>query len=399
MLLQRIIAWLTGYVEILARGPFLEKFINLLTGSGLWLWDVRRLGPEVIHAKLRAHGFLRIRRCAKTAGATVRLHRKRGVPFIWRKIQRRRTFLVGSGLFVAALIYLSSLVMVVKISGFEGEDRIRLLATLHQMGVRPGAARREILAQKRMLEREVMLRTPHAVWFGLEVRGVVAEVTVVKRKTAPIRPESYDLVAARDGLVTKVAVIRGTAAVREGQTVAAGDLLIAGNEWQTDKASGEMVQKKVPAGGIVEARVWYDLEVTEPKTGWMPVTGRAGLVVYSVRWGGKLYPLLHFGKRPAGPASWTRQRKRIFRGRNPGETVEIIKDIWRETHWRRLQRTSSELERAARREIEAKLNYLPGAKAGSLVETWVDDGNFRRLMVTIETIQDIAMIAPPRKEP
>ncbi|TCL65296.1 hypothetical protein EDC14_101744 [Hydrogenispora ethanolica] len=398
MLLNRIVSWLLGYVEILVRGPHLEKFINLATNSGLVLWDVKRVGPDVLHVKLRAHGFRRIREYARRSQATVRLHRKRGWPFSWRKMRRRRTFLLGSVLFVGGLIYLSTLVLVIRVEGFEGADRQQLFTTLAKLGVKPGVTRRSLLTRKTMVEREVMLEMPQAVWFGLNLRGVVADVTVVKRKVPPPARSSYDLIAGRDGLVTKVAVIRGTSAVKEGDTVAPGDLLISGIEWQSDKASGELVKIPVPANGIVEARVWQDIEVTEPRLCWRALPERERLTAYSLRVGKRLWPLFRLGKRPVANYSWTRWQKRLYQGRNPALVVEIIKDTWQAARWVKVVRTPAELKAAALREAAERRKYLPG-RGGKRTVHWSTEGNFLKLIVTYESIQDIALIAPLKDQP
>ncbi len=401
MFFNRIVSWLTGYLELLVRGPQLEKFINLATNSGLFLWDIRRVGPDVLHAKLRAHGFWRVREYAKRSHATIRLHRKRGWPFCWRKLKQRRSFLVGSVLFIAGLIYLSSLVLVLKIDGFEGTDRVRLLTTLGRLGIKPGISRKELLAKKTLIEREVMLETPQAVWFAINLRGVVADMTVVKRKTAPAAPPSVDLIAARDGVVTKVVVVRGTSAVKEGDTVAPGDLLISGTEWQADKNTGELHRITVPANGIIEARVWQDIEVIEPKVCWRASPGRERLTIYSLRWGEQQWTLWRSGKGPLTDYSGSRWRKRLYQGRNPHDTVELIKDIQQAVRWQKVRRTQTELKTSAVREAAERRKLLIGTVAGSnerRTEAWIDEGNFLRLIVTYEMNQNIALVAPIRKE-
>ena len=410
MLLNRIVSWLMGYVEILVRGPHLEKFINLATNSGLLLWDVKRVGPDVLHVKLRAHGFRRIRGYARRSQATVRLHRKRGWPFVQRRLQRRRTFLLGCVLFLAGLVYLSTLVLVIRVEGFEGSDRQQLIATLAKLGVKPGISRQSLLARKALVEREVMLETPQAVWFGLNLRGVVADVTVVKRQSPPPPQANYDLIAGRDGLVTKVVVIRGTSAVKEGDTVAPGDLLISGVEWKHDKASAELVKIAVPANGIVEARVWQDIEVMEPRVCWRVTPAQERLTVYSLRVGRQLWPVFRIGRRPAGNYSWARWQKRLYQGRNPDKVVEIIKDEWQAARWIKVVRPLAELKAAALREAAERRKYLPdqaqspnqpstGApgQPGKRTEQWTVEGNFLRLIVTYETVQDIAVSAPLRQ--
>ena len=189
--LERVISFLTGYVEVLVRGAHLEKLLNLLTSSGLYLWDVRCLSAEAVQVKIRAHGFLRIRELIRRTHSTVRIHRKRGWPFIWRKMGRRKMFWIGALVFLGLLIYLSSLIIFIKIEGFTGEDRQLLVANLAKLGLKPGVLRREFLLKKNLIEREIMIHTPGAVWLGISVQGVVAEVKGDQTERCAGRPEGF----------------------------------------------------------------------------------------------------------------------------------------------------------------------------------------------------------------
>jgi len=395
---EKIISYLTGYVEILIRGSQPEKFINLVTGSGLYLWHIRRVAPGIVHAKIRAHGYLRIREMMRRSGCYVKIHRKHGWPFLRRKLAERRMFLIGALLFIGLIMYLSSLVLFVRIEGFEERHRDKLLESLRRAGLRPGMTRQELLSQKRRMEREMMLVTPEAVWLGISVKGVVAEIKAVPRKTPALAAGPSDLVAAVDGVVTKVVTIRGVPAVREGDTVARGDLLISGIRWHQDSETGAMVTEEVPAGGIVEARVWYDIEVIEPKIIWKPRLDRQQWTCYRLRWNGRWIPLFCFGKKPANNYFWERSVKRIYRGRNHGQGVELIKDSFREVSWRQVRRSPEEIKRAALAETVLKKKQLKNLTIERQMEAWTDEGEFVKLITTLETTQDIAMAVPRRKE-
>ncbi len=396
--LEKIISYLSGYVEILIRGPQPEKLINLITGSGLYLWHVRRVAPGIVHAKIRVHGYLRIRELIKRSGCHVKIHRKHGWPFLRRKLAERRMFLVGALLFVGLTMYLSTLVLFVRIEGFEGRHRDKLLEALQRAGLRPGMTRQELLNQKRRIEREMMLVTPEAVWLGISVKGVVAEVKAVPRKTPAAAAGPSDLVAATDGIVTKVVTIRGVPAVREGDTVARGDLLISGIRWHQDSETGAMVAEEIPAGGIVEARVWYDIEVIEPKIVWKPRLYNRQWTCYRLRWNDRWIPLFCFGKKPASHYFWERYVKRIYPGRNLGEGVELIKDIYRDVSWHQVRRSPEDVKRAALAETALKKKQLKNLIIERQMEAWTDEGLFVKLVTTLETTQDIAMAVPRRKE-
>jgi similar to stage IV sporulation protein len=388
--LELVVSFLLGYVELLVRGAHLEKFLNLLTNSGLYLWDVKRLGTDVMQVKIRAHGFLRIRWLVRITHSTVKIYQKKGWPFIQRKLARRKIFWIGAISVIGLLIYLSSSVIFIRISGFEDAERRQLLANLARLGLKAGVSRREVMLRKSLIEREVMIHTPGAVWLGITVQGVVAEVKVVKRKSIPAISNFCNIVAARDGVITKMVVIRGMPVVKEGDTVARGDLLISGVEWLTNPEAGELEKHEVAASGIVEAKVWYDLEAVEPKITWRPEVKRDFLREYKFRWGRKVWHLASFGRKPVKDYYWARWHRPLYQGRNPLDNVELIKDTWQAVSWRRVVRTHQEIAQSALAEISQKRKEL-GIVASASIKTWSEEGNFVKYKLTCEKIADIAM--------
>ena len=390
--LRKLLAYLTGYVELLVRGPQLEKFINLTASMGLSLWDVRRLGSEVLQAKMQANSFLRIRSLVKKSKTTVKVLRKVGWFFTIRKVWQRKPFLVGALFCLGLLVYLSNFVWVIRIEGFEGVAREKLCVELKRAGLRPGVTRQKLLNEKRFVEQEVLLHTKQAVWLGITIQGVVAEVRVIARKSAPAKSVGHDVVASREGIITKLVVVRGTPAIKEGDTVARGDLLITGIEWHTDRASGTLRQEAIPAQGVVIARVWYDWEIIEPKIFWKTTVSKIVCTEYSIKYRGKLCRLINLGRKSKHEYQLSRWRKLISVGRNPSFDVEVIKDVWTETAYRRYKRPLEEVKKAAWQEFLLKSRLMKQAH-GERNINWSDEGGFLKLTVSIEGTQDISMVA------
>ncbi len=392
MNLERVVSFFTGYIQLIVRGVHLEKFLNLLTSSGLYLWDVKRLGTEVAEVKIRAHGFFRIRGIVRKTHTTVKIYQKKGLPFIKRKLARRKIFWMGAMILISFLVYLSSFVFIIKIDGFEDAERQQLLANLSRLGLKAGSSRKEIIQKKNLIEREVMIHTPGAVWLAITVHGVVAEVKVVKRKNAPAPVESCDIVAAKDGVVTKMVVVRGVPAVKEGDTVAKGDLLIGGVQWLTNSETRELEKHEIAASGIVVAKVWYDLEIVEPKIVWRPEINQDFFQKYQLRWGRKLFSLISFGKRPKYNYYWSRWRRPLYQGRNPFDNVEIIKDTWQKVIWHRKVQSRREIEKTVLDEMNEKVKKMD-LKAAPFAQTWTSEGNFIKYTTTYEKLEDIAKIS------
>ena len=98
-------------------------------------------------------------------------------------------------------------------------------------------------------------------WIGIKLDGTNAKVNIVEAVAKPAildENEYCDIVATKDGIITKINVTNGTALVKEGDVVESGRKLIGG--WMEGKYTGV---RYMHASGEVEAKVWYIQERTE----------------------------------------------------------------------------------------------------------------------------------------
>ena len=96
------------------------------------------------------------------------------------------------------------------------------------------------------------------------MRGCTAHVQVVERQRPPhlyADGEIANVVAARDGLVTRIQALDGQAQVMAGSTVTAGQVLISGVV-DSDQRGYRLLRGM----GQVWARTWYELSVSVPLT-------------------------------------------------------------------------------------------------------------------------------------
>ena len=120
------------------------------------------------------------------------------------------------------------------------------------------------------MRNHVLLELHDVSWLTVNVKGCVAYVQVVERQRPPeIADEAgvWNIVAARDGLVTRVRALDGKALVAEGSTVTEGELLVTG-VYESREGNTYMTHSL----GTVEARTWYELSVSVP----LEITEKSG---------------------------------------------------------------------------------------------------------------------------
>lgn len=241
---------LTGYLRVRVRGRFPERLVNLCAQEGIPLWDLRADGPDLL-ASVAVRDLRRLRALRRRAGVRLRVVGRHGLPFAVRRLRRLRVAM--SLLFVAvlALYLLSQFVWFVEVEGTRQLDPQEVLRVAAELGLRPGTWRGALDAER--LAHQLVLRLPALSWATLRFFGAKATIVVAERVLPPPAPAGPgDVTARRDGVVVQVVVVDGEAAVRPGQVVRAGDVLIRGVRRAPD--GGEV---PVRARGRVLARTWY----------------------------------------------------------------------------------------------------------------------------------------------
>jgi len=339
VLTLRLTNYLYGTVRVRVSGAFPERFINLCLARGIFLWGITK-DSDAVFASLRLSDFFRIRPLARRSRSRIEVTGHAGFPFAFKRLMRRKMLVVGAALFLVLLNLLTARIWFVEVSGQTTVATGRIMDIAAGHGLKPGASRRDIdLAS---VEKEMLLAVPELAWVGVSINGTRALIEVVEKTLPRVEDKSpAHVVAAKDGIVTEVIVIAGQAAVKKGDTVKRGDLLIKGFADVPPPAPGQVPIITLPtqfvrAAGIVKARVWYESYGEAGLTQEvLHRTGRQAVAV-TLRIGGHELVL-----KPAPAQQFSRfeaetVHKKLPGGRNSVLTVEstinIFHELVAETH-------------------------------------------------------------------
>ncbi len=258
MLLTSVLRWFPGWVRVELEGGYPARMLNEMTAAGLLLWNVRLRG-EGLRLSCPAREYRQLRPLARRACMRMRLQRKHGLPFWLHRYRRRGGLAVGLVVYGLLLSLLAPRIWAVEVVGNTATSAQDILAVAQDMGVQIGK-RMDSLDIKR-LEIVGLSRLPTIGWITVNPRGSVARVEVTERSPTPQVLDlstPSDMVALRDGLVLSVTVRSGTRAIKEGEAVKAGDLLIGG---RTESELGEQLYRSY---GEVWAQTNRRITVTVP---------------------------------------------------------------------------------------------------------------------------------------
>ncbi|MDQ2085979.1 sporulation protein YqfD [Herbivorax sp. ANBcel31] len=266
MLLLRLWNYIRGYVIIMVEGYFLEKFVNICIKRQIYLWDIKKKKNSKMKLKISIKGFRLLRPVARKTGCSVRIIEKKGIPFIISRYKERKTFILGSLVFVVLFYIMTSFVWTVEITGNEKVETELIMDYLDEKGIGPGILKYGVNTES--LANSIIIEIDELSWVNVMIQGTKLKVNVAERVEPPkIIPKDVpcDVVASKDGIIESLIVKDGYSTLSEGDTVKKGDVLISGSIPILDEEDFRVVH----AMGEVMARTWYEnkqpihLKVTE----------------------------------------------------------------------------------------------------------------------------------------
>lgn len=152
------------------------------------------------------------------------------MPFFLARFRKRYALLVGLCLSLTAVLVLSRFILIIDVEGNETVPTAQILSELRRQGLRVGVYGPGL--DERDLAHEALLQLPDLSWMAINLHGTRAQVLVreaVKKPPAEDGSVVGDVVAESGGIVSHMEVLSGEAVCQEGDTVAAGDVLISGS--------------------------------------------------------------------------------------------------------------------------------------------------------------------------
>ncbi|AGL00853.1 sporulation protein YqfD [Desulfoscipio gibsoniae] len=412
----KILNYLDGYVTITLPEECLEKFVNMATTRGIYLWGITNAAGNQVALNARLRDVQPLRHVARMTRCRFHIINRSGLPFFIGKLRRRRALLGGALCFVIALYALSSFIWFIDITGNQSVTEDKIARVAREAGLYRGAPKRSLDTAE--LEKTIMQQVNDLAWVGVSVDGTRVLIKVVEKVLPPDNGEHpVDIVALKDGLIKEILVLSGHPLVREGDTVTSGQVLISAlipppeieEESKPNAAEGEAEKEQqltlqyVHARGIVRARIWYDVyneikleeQVTKP-------TG-SEITKLCMKIGGKEIILMGPHQVPYVHYTEHRDVKRLPEWRNIKVPVEVITVKYTEqgTYTNKLSR--SEARRLAETQAldELRSQMPSGAK---ILNTQVrevktaGEEDIVRVRVQVETLEEIGMEKPHQQD-
>lgn len=253
MQLEILLSYLSGYVDIVVEGYYIERFMNLCTSKNIFLWKINRNRSTILHARVRRQDFKKLKSVCKKTGCKMKIERKKGVSFVLQHYKKRKVFVGLLFTIFLSIIAFSNFIWNVEVVGNDMIGTEEILQVAKDGGLTIGKWKHS-LDTKSVINR-LRLERDDIAWVGIEQKGTNVTIKIVEADKKPdiINEEEYcNIVADKNAMILKVNAVNGTSLVKVGDVVKKGDILIGG--WMEGKYTGT---RYLHAQGEIQAKVWY----------------------------------------------------------------------------------------------------------------------------------------------
>lgn len=260
MFIKIMFYYLIGYVKITIEGYYIERFMNICTNQKIIIWNIKRKKSIKLTFYACIKDFKEIVKIAKKTKCKLKIEKKRGIPFILHRYKKRKIFAIFLIMIFILIGISSQFIWNIELQIEDNVEIENITEDIREAGLTTGTLKSKIKTKE--VINKVRLNRNDIAWMGIEIKGTNAIVKLVKADEKPemIDEDEYcNIVSNKDGIITKLNVQNGTAAVKVGDTVKAGTTLI--NGWMEGKYTG---LRYVHAKGEIEAKVWYTKSTTIP---------------------------------------------------------------------------------------------------------------------------------------
>lgn len=225
-----ILHFLGGYCQVALSGSHQERFLNICVSKQICIWKLIRKDSHYIFYISRA-GLKELDDIVAKTGCTYQCLSQRGLPFLFHRYKKRKIFFLSLMISFTLFYILSLFLWQIQVKGCYSHSGEEIMDYLKENEIKGGIKLSSISCHK--LEEQIRKDYKDIAWVSCDLKGTLLTVTIKEtldneaieeeKKTVPC-----NLIASKDGTIDSIIVRSGSAKVKKGDTVKAGDVLISG---------------------------------------------------------------------------------------------------------------------------------------------------------------------------
>ncbi len=222
---NKIYSYMFGTVRIKISGDYCERMLNVIATNNISFWKPKRKNDSV-YITVLLKDIKKIRALRKNIGVKIKFSQRKGFPFVYSKYKHRYGLLIGIILFLVILNILSDRLWIIKINGNQAVSDTQIYDFFTSKEVKSGVMMDEI--DSGVLKQELIMSFKNIAWASLNKQGSVLEVNLTEFDNQNKNESPSNITSEYDAVVKKIDVSKGSVAVKVGDTVSKGQLLVSG---------------------------------------------------------------------------------------------------------------------------------------------------------------------------
>ena len=218
-----------SYVKFSLIGAYCEEFISAVINDELKIYDLYNDG-NVIYGKTSPRNYKHLASYARQYKVRMRIVEKKGLVIRPIPYKKRLGLAAGRPCYAGIIVFCSSFVWDIRISGNTTVSDELLLETLAENGIKAGASNDSLKCKN--TEFKTLLAIDKLAWISIENEGSRVYVKISERldeeqESIPMGAPC-NVIAAKSGVIVETQVYRGTSLYSIGSGVAEGDIIVSG---------------------------------------------------------------------------------------------------------------------------------------------------------------------------
>lgn len=217
-----------GCLVIRLGGDYIERFINMCRIHDIDLWEIKREN-DICVCEAYASDFLKMPPLLRKTGTRAKVMKKRGLPFHIPFIKKRIIFFVGVIICLTMLNWVTEYVWAIEYVGNLQVSDDELTDFLLQENIHYGMKKEALNCEEE--EKRLRETFQNVTWTSIYFEGTKLYIEVKeneKSEPEPVTIKGTDIVANESGTITSIVTRNGVPAVKAGDIVEKGQLLVSG---------------------------------------------------------------------------------------------------------------------------------------------------------------------------
>ena len=220
---------LGGTLQVALTGADLSASLAAMQKHGIEIRQIERIDALQLTFQIDRRDYTKLRQLAARRADKLKITSKGGLFWSAAALRKRPVLALGLLFLLLSSWWMPRRIFFVQVEGNVAIPGRMIVEKAAECGIVFGANRREVRSER--MKNALLEAIPQLSWAGINTSGCTAVITVREREDKQPSQEITgitSIVAAQDGIIREMTVVKGNALCATGQAVKKGQVLVSG---------------------------------------------------------------------------------------------------------------------------------------------------------------------------